>query len=85
MQVYAFFTSCLNLVLQNNKEAHKLLILQPMIEKHITELKLDQLSVQASSGDIFEITDNTLSSIGGAAGGPSFNTSCASLNGAIVG
>ena len=41
MHVYAFFTSCLNLVLQNDTEAHKLLILQPMIEKHITELKLD--------------------------------------------
>ena len=27
MQVYAFFTSCLNLVLQNDSEAHKLLIL----------------------------------------------------------
>ena len=45
MQVYAFFTSCLNLVLQNDQEAHKLLILQPMIEKHITDLKLDLLVI----------------------------------------
>lgn len=41
MHVYAFFTSCLNLIAQNDKEAHKLLILQPMILKHITELKQD--------------------------------------------
>ena len=61
MKVYVFFTSCLNLGLQNDKEAHKLI---PMIEKHITELKLEQLSVQASSVDIFE--DLNFSSIGNA-------------------
>ena len=38
MKVYVFFTSCLNLGLQNDKEAHKLI---PMIEKNITELKLE--------------------------------------------
>lgn len=78
MQVYAFFTSCLNLVLLNDKQAHKLLILQPMIEKHITELKIDKLTLQASSTDLFDHPDNTLSSIGG---GPSFNNSVASMNG----
>ena len=61
MKVYVFFTSCLNLGLQNDKEAHKLI---PMIEKNITELKLEQLSVQASSVDIFE--DLNFSSIGNA-------------------
>ena len=75
LTVYAFFTSCLNLVLQNDREAHKLQLLQPLIEKHITELKLDQLSLQ-NSCDIFEATDQTLSSIGG----PSFNTSYNSPN-----
>ena len=61
MKVYVFFTSCLNLGLQNDKEAHKLI---PMIEKNITELKLEQLSVQATSVDIFE--DLNFSSIGNA-------------------
>ena len=78
MHIYAFFTSCLNvaLTLQNEKEAHKLLILQPMIEKHITELKMDQLALQANcASDLFEIADQTLSSIGA----PS-NTSYASIN-----
>ena len=42
-----------------------------MIEKHITELKLDQLSVQASSVDIFE--DLNFSSIVG--NPPSSNSS----------
>lgn len=65
MHVYAFFTSCLNLVGQNDKEAHKLLILQPMIEKHITELKLDQLNIQTGATDLFGTKDQTLSSIGG--------------------
>ena len=43
MHIYAFFTSCLNVALEikNEKEAHKLLILQPMIEKHINEIKMD--------------------------------------------
>lgn len=78
MQVYAFFTSCLNLLLQNDKEAHKLLILQPMIEKHITELKIDRLTLQSSSSnDLFEPSDSVLSSIGG----PSFiNTSNVSMS-----
>ena len=63
MKVYVFFTSCLNLGLQNDKEAHKLI---PMIEKNITELKLEQLSVQATSVDIFE--DLNFSSIGNGQG-----------------
>ena len=75
MQVYAFFTSCLNLVHQNEKEAHKLLILQPMIEKHITELKLDQLAVQASISDNFGLTNESLSSIGGSINGQSADSS----------
>ena len=41
MHVYAFFTSCLNLVVQNDSEANKLSILQPMIEKHMNDIKLD--------------------------------------------
>ena len=61
MKVYVFFTSCLNLGLQNDKESHKLI---PMIEKNITDLKLEQLSVQAHSVDIFE--DLNFSSIGNA-------------------
>jgi hypothetical protein len=48
-----------------------------MIEKHITELKIDKLTLQASATDFFDPTDLTLSSIGG---GPSFNTSTVSMN-----
>ena len=51
-----------------------------MIEKHITELKLDQLVVQAGTGDIFEAADQTLSSIGG----PSFDNTVASLNATML-
>ena len=47
MHIYAFFTSSLNVALdvKSEKEAHKLLILQPMIEKHINEIKMDQLAL----------------------------------------
>lgn len=45
LTVYAFFTSCLNMILLNDQEAHKLQLLQPLIEKHITELKLDELAI----------------------------------------
>ena len=60
MHIYAFFTSCLNvaLTLKDEKEANKLLILQPMIEKHINDIKMDQLAIQANcTGDLFEIAD----------------------------
>ena len=38
LQVYAQLTSCINLIISNDTEAKKLLILSPIIEKHITEL-----------------------------------------------
>ena len=42
LQVYAQLTSCINLIISNDKEAKKLLILSPIIEKHITELTREQ-------------------------------------------
>lgn len=48
MQVYTFFTSCLTLLLQNDQDTNKIIILQPIIEKQISDLKLDQEDVQKS-------------------------------------
>ena len=45
VQVLTFFTSCLTLVLQNDQAAHPLRTLQPMIEKHIADLKRDKLVI----------------------------------------
>ena len=42
LQVYAQLTSCINLIISNDTEAQKLLILSPIIEKHITELTREQ-------------------------------------------
>lgn len=75
--LYAHFRSCLSLIVQNDSEANKLAILQPLIEQHLNDIRLDQLALQANSNEIFEHIDQTLSSIGG---GPSFNTSTGSIN-----
>ena len=42
LQVYAQLTSCINLIIGNDTQAQKLLILSPIIEKHITQLTRDQ-------------------------------------------
>lgn len=75
--LYAHFRSCLSLIVQNDSEANKLAILQPLIEQHLNDIRLDQLALQANQNEIFEHIDQTLSSIGG---GPSFNTSTGSIN-----
>lgn len=51
-----------------------------MIEKHITELKQDQLNIQTGTADFFGVRDQNLSTIGG----QSFDMSYASVNNTML-